>query len=272
MDIIQRNFFRILRSGAFNGKEGIEPMSAFKWRRLYQMAEAQHVTRVFAKGADNNRKDIGMNLPDDILGMVDAVLEKEEIQEHAIKEEEVRFSSKILNRKLKRIIDEELHNIDTSVESLDLLEIIIFNITNMLNSGISLDGIIKLGKYLRTRGDKVDFVKMDNWISQLHIKRMAQLQGSILIAVFGFGQDEMPFVKNVEKNAFNLTVRSISYLVKDTAEEWESCKKAKESARDNSQVLRKNLSRSIRYYSYAPLETASTFFINLGRSLSEIEE
>ena len=34
MDIIQRNLFRLLRSGAFGTQEQIEPMSAFKWERL----------------------------------------------------------------------------------------------------------------------------------------------------------------------------------------------------------------------------------------------
>jgi len=272
MNIVQRNFFRILRSGAFGEKDGIEPMSAFKWRRLYQMVEAQHVTHIFAKGAHNHSRDEGMNLPDDIAELVNGFLEEAEIQERAITEKEVRFSSRILNRKLKHVIDVELHNIDTSVESLDLFEIIIFNITSMLNSGISLDGIIRLGKYLRTRGDKVDFVKIDNWIDQLRIRRMAHLQGSILMTVFGFEQNELPFVKKTEKNAFKLTIRSVSYLAKDTAEEWKSRKRERGFVGNNSYLLRKNLSRSVRYYNYAPLETVSTFFTNLGRSLSEIEE
>ena len=38
MDIVQRNLFKLLRSGAFQSKEDIEPMSAFKWGRLYQLA------------------------------------------------------------------------------------------------------------------------------------------------------------------------------------------------------------------------------------------
>ena len=38
MDIIQRNLFRLLRSGTFGAQEQIEPMSAFKWGRLYQLA------------------------------------------------------------------------------------------------------------------------------------------------------------------------------------------------------------------------------------------
>ena len=35
MDIVKRNFFRLLRSGAYDSDEQIEPMSAFKWQKLY---------------------------------------------------------------------------------------------------------------------------------------------------------------------------------------------------------------------------------------------
>ena len=38
MDIVKRNFFRLLRSGAYDSDEQIEPMSAFKWQKLYQFS------------------------------------------------------------------------------------------------------------------------------------------------------------------------------------------------------------------------------------------
>ena len=50
MDIIQRNFFRILCSGAFGTQSNLEPMSPFKWRRLIQMVEAQQVMPIFING------------------------------------------------------------------------------------------------------------------------------------------------------------------------------------------------------------------------------
>ena len=38
MNIIQRNFFRLIRCGEFNRQEQIEPMSVSKWNKLYQLA------------------------------------------------------------------------------------------------------------------------------------------------------------------------------------------------------------------------------------------
>lgn len=66
MNIIERNIFRLLRTGAFNVKEDIEPMSAFKWRRLYQMIVAQNLTPVFAQGVDIYKDDERLNLPADL--------------------------------------------------------------------------------------------------------------------------------------------------------------------------------------------------------------
>ena len=71
MDIIKRNFFRLMRSGAFNDKEALEPMSAFKWRRLFQMVEAQRVVSVFAHGAYNNGYDESLNIPEELLKVIE---------------------------------------------------------------------------------------------------------------------------------------------------------------------------------------------------------
>ena len=272
MNIIERNIFRLLRTGAFNVKEDIEPMSAFKWRRLYQMIVAQNLTPVFAQGVDIYKDDERLNLPADLLEEV-ANSRNDDLQNRkTFGDEDIRLSSRLLNHRLKRIIKREMLSEETSMETVDLLEIIIFNVNQILNYGLSLDGIIRLGQYLRRRGDKVDFVKLDEWLKRLHLSRMAQLQGNILITVFGFEKDELPFVQQEEKNAMPLALRAVSNLAKDTAEEWYFRQTRSGFVQNNSKKLRRNIRRSMRYYNYAPMETTSSFFTNLVRSLSEIEE
>lgn len=236
------------------------------------MVMAQRVVPVFARGVTNHDGDPGLNLPDDLIQQIAEAQKNDDLGSEVITEEELRFSSKRLNKKMKRIISKEMDDEEMSIETVDLLELIIFNVFHILNKGLSMDGIIRLGRYLRMRGDKVDFVKLDHWLEQLHLQRMAQLQGSILIEVFGFEQDEVPFVVNKEKEAFRLTILSISNLAKDTAEEWHFKQSRTGFVQNNSSVLRRNVRRSIRFYNYAPWETASSFIRNLGRSLSEIEE
>lgn len=273
--IIQRNFFRLMCAGAFGDKSAVEAMSPFKWRRLYDMVEAQNVIPVFVRGANNHIHDEGLNIPDDVVAKA-----KEYMAAHPQTATtgtrptipNPHLSNRFLNRRFKRIANDERHSIDTSVESLDMLHIIIFNVDAMLNRGMSLDGIIRLGQYLRTAGDKVDFVKIDTWLTRLHITRMAELQGNILIAVFGFEQDEIPFVHKPDRNAYDITVRAISHLAKDTVENWHFRQSRTGFVENNSRMLRRNLRRSMRYFFYAPAETTSNFFAGLGRSLSEIEE
>ena len=49
----------MLRAGAFDDYEVVEPMSAFKWKRLIQIGEVQHVlpylSRGFSKHADDRQ-------------------------------------------------------------------------------------------------------------------------------------------------------------------------------------------------------------------------
>lgn len=162
MDFLQRNLFIQLRSENFDSKEDTEPMTAFKKDKIGQMMK---------------------NLDDIPPG-------------------EVVMSNGFLNRRLDKIQNDERHAIDTSVETIHLLRLIVGNVNGILANGINLRGIIELGKYLRTRGDKVDFVKLERWLTKLHIQRMAQLEGSVLITFFDFEKDEIPFVRFVERGAY----------------------------------------------------------------------
>ena len=263
MNIITRNFFRLLRSGALNEYEPMEPMSAFKWRRLDQMVHAQHVERAALKGINNHQFDEMMNIPEDLANQT---------PDNSAHQEEPRLSNHYLNFRLSRIENAERHAIDTNVDALNVLKIIVGNVSSMLNHGTMLSGIIELGSYLRNKGDKVDFVKLDTWLGKLQLRRMAQLQGSMLMSVFNFEQDELPFVRHVEAAANKLVLRSVTHSASDTAEEWHFRQLSSGFVQNNSALLRRNLRRSLRYITYAPLETVSNFFNNFARSLQEIEE
>lgn len=184
---------------------------------------------------------------------------------------EVAMHSGFLNKRLIKIQQDEPHAIDTSMETIYLLRLIVSNVNAMYSGGISLRGIIQLGQYLRTRGDKVDFVKLDTWLTKLHIQRMAQLEGSVLIQFFNFEQDEIPFVKMVERGASKLTVHSLYYNIKDM-EDIKFQESQVGFVHTTGGTMRKNLRRSMRYFGYAPIETTCNFLNSFFKSLSEIEE
>jgi len=94
----------------------------------------------------------------------------------------------------------------------------------------------------------------------------------MLIVVFHFEKDELPFVSRVEPNAYRLVLRSVAHTANDTAEEWHFRQNRSGFVTNNSTLLRRNLRRSLRYVVYAPIETISNYFNNFARSLQEIEE
>jgi len=273
VDIIQRNFFRLLRSGAYHDQDDIEPMSAFKWKRLYQLVDAQQVAQTTYEGIKNHANDPNLQLPEELKNQWQQEAEMTR-QQSIISSPLATFelSNYFLNRRLKGIMNAERHSIDCSGDTMNLLNIIIYNVNHILSRGINLHGIIELGKYLRKNGHKVDFVKLDTWLRKLGMQRMAQLEGSILMAVFNFQQEELPFVEHPEPAAYKLTLRTLSHTAKDTAEEWHFRQYSNGFVQNNSKVLRRNLRRSIRYFTYYPVETTSNFFSNFVKSLSEIEE
>ena len=74
MDIIQRNFFRLLRSGVLNEYESLEPMSTFKWNRLFQIVKVQGVEDIALKGIKNHTYYENANIP---KTLVDSLMEEE---------------------------------------------------------------------------------------------------------------------------------------------------------------------------------------------------
>lgn len=268
MDIIQRNFFRLLRSGALNEYEALEPMSLYKWGRLTEMLQAQQVTTIALKGIRNSQFDREA-VPQHIMEELTQFAANEDVY---LDVDPPQLSNILLNNRLKKIRSRERHAMDTSLEALQLLDIIVANISSMLNRGISLHGILQMGSFLRTKGDKVDFVKLDNWIDALHIRGFAELQASILVEVFKFDTDEIEFLHRLEPQAQKLTLRTLRHTAIDTAQEWHLRQTKSGFIYNNPRIMRRNLRRSMRYLNYGPVETVSNFVHNIAHTLSEIEE
>ena len=50
MDVIKRNFFALLQTGAFGKMQHVEPMSAYKWRKLFAMMGVHDVLQFALEG------------------------------------------------------------------------------------------------------------------------------------------------------------------------------------------------------------------------------
>lgn len=266
--VIQENFFKLLKCGALGEQDTLVPMSVYKWRRLLQIAESQHVMSFTLKGINRLPPHKSYEYLRQLVRELPEITPPQDASDNLSPK-----LTNILARKrlaaIKKQVAQEGH---VQSITLQLLEIIVSNVVVTLNHGISLRGIIDLGTYLRKYSSAIDFSQFSIWLSALHLTRMAQLQGSILITLFDFSPEEIPFTTKIENKAVALVNRSLVHTEEDVAEEWHFRQTRTGFVRNNAQLLRRNLMRSIRYLPYAPIETVSNFIHNFVKSLSEIEE
>ena len=243
IDIITRNFFRLMRSGALNEYVELEPMSAFKWNRLIEIVALQDVISVASRAIKNQQYDKKFNMP---------VSLREKVHEEAARTTSQKISldmnNSLLKKKLEKIHAIEQHSADFSLETLTLFDYIIANCQATLNKGTSTKLIIRLGNYIRTHADKIDYTKINKWLHEVQMSRVAQLVGSILISNFSFKSEEVPFVKRIDPKAALVMMQCIM----------------------NRRQEKHN--RGITYFEYAPLENASIILGRLKTRLEAIDE
>ena len=282
MKIIKRNFLRLLRLGAFGENEVIEPMSKFKWEVIFHIANIHNVVGVIFDGIAKNKENEAL-IPQDIILKYKKILDEEG---YGIKAQATgsrpsvqlpdaglsHMCNGFLNARLKRIRENEPQSADASVETLNMLDIIVQATECTMTYGLSFATILRIGIYLRVDGDKIDFVKLENWLRKLNLTRMAQLEGSILIDIFGFEMDEIPFVNKMEPSAHKIAIEALEKPIRIDIEEWKISQKSTIFLANNSKAMMKTVKNCMKYFFFAPVEASSNFLHRFASSLSNLEE
>lgn len=282
MNIIKRNFLRLLRLGAFGENEVIEPMSKFKWEVIFHIANIHNVVGLIFDGIAKNKENEAL-IPQDIILKYKKILDEEG---YGIKAQATgsrpsvqlpdaglsHMCNGFLNARLKRIRENEPQSADASVETLNMLDIIVQATECTMTYGLSFATILRIGIYLRVDGDKIDFVKLENWLRKLNLTRMAQLEGSILIDIFGFEMDEIPFVNKMEPSAHKIAIEALEKPIRIDIEEWKIRQKSTIFLANNSKAMIKTVKNCMKYFFFAPVEASSNFLHRFASSLSNLEE
>lgn len=282
MNIIKRNFLRLLRLGAFGENEVIEPMSKFKWEVIFHIANIHNVVGLIFDGIAKNKENEAL-IPQDIILKYKKILDEEG---YGIKAQAMgsrpsvqlpdaglsHMCNGFLNARLKRIRENEPQSADASVETLNMLDIIVQATECTMTYGLSFATILRIGIYLRVDGDKIDFVKLENWLRKLNLTRMAQLEGSILIDIFGFEMDEIPFVNKMEPSAHKIAIEALEKPIRIDIEEWKISQKSTIFLANNSKAMMKTVKNCMKYFFFAPVEASSNFLHRFASSLSNLEE
>ena len=180
------NMLTLLRAGAFDDVADAEivPMSQYKWRVLMRAATVLGVLQYVVRGGEKL-----------IPGNVYVCIDTAGLQCPSF---DVDGTSYLFNRwtqqRLDDVREEEMNSHTTSDESLHVLDLIVANANCMVRGKLSVLGIVSLGTYMRENTKAIDYEKVVQWLRRTNLMQVSSLLGSILIDVFGFSEDEVPFL------------------------------------------------------------------------------
>ena len=276
MDIIQRNFFRLLRIGAFEKQEQIEPMSVFKWGKLYQLAVMHHVADDIYQGLLRSKDQFFLHMSDKQWKLWENTIQ--EIRKNPKNEDEEEddflkadhLTNPLLNRKLQSILDDE----NSDIRTRQLLLMITRTSRHIMNEGFPVRQLVALGSYIRTEGNHVNYDMLDKWLKSLRLQQVAQLLAALLTEWFGFENEEIPFASSkTDPNVMRVAQELIEFT-NTRAQDFYFSQDADSIFvhTSNGSAMLGHLRRSARYFRYFPSETLTNFFASFAHSLSHIEE
>lgn len=268
MTIIERNFYRLLRAGAFSTEEQIEPLSAWKWNRLYQLAEMHDVAPILYKGIEHCSDQFFVQVPQMLLQQWAQAVSHDDDDENDLLTAD-HLTNPVLNHKLQNILDDDDSNTETRTVLIHLLGIVRF----IMNAGIPVKRVVQLGLYLRARKTLVDFDKLQQWVKSLQLGTMVQLTAIMLVKMLHFKPDELPFMEPVSEEKMERQIREIFQQKNSHADEWYfSQGKNIFVHTSNPSAMMWHVRRSARNLRYYPSETLTNFLTSFAHSLSHIEE
>lgn len=273
-DIQTNNFLNLLRSGAFNESKPIGIMSEYKWEQLVSLAWWHQLTPILAKGVEHYYYDDQLNIPESQIETIKTQLSAFPTIGFSDMYvfERLHMKNKTLEERLQQIVRKEYGDMEKSYETMQLMAIIITNVESMLNCKSYLRGVIDLGRYLRLDGDKVDFVKLEKWLSQVNMSRMAELQGNLLIEGFGFSKEELPFVSKVNDKTYKWLERSLMRREYSHSTKPNGITPGNDFALSSPSTAFHTIRHALSFWRLASREVRSTIFQGIVRGLAEIDE
>lgn len=276
MDIIQRNIFKLIRCGAFNTKEQIEPMSAFKWAKLFQLAIIHDVACDVYEGLQQCKDQFFLRMTEAQWELWEKTINDIRQAPPSEDQEENEFlkadhlTNPILNHKLQNILDDE----SSDTRTRQLLLTIIRTARHILNEGLPIKGLILLGKELRHESNRIDFNTLEKWLRSLKFQQAAHLEGALLVELLGFEKEEIPFISMTDDSDIKQVAQELIEFTHSRPKNYYFTQGDNNIFihTNNGSAILGHVRRSARYFRYFPSETLTNFFATFAHSLSHIEE
>ena len=255
MEIVIRNFFRLLRAGIFDSKEQVEPMSQWKWRQTWLMAADHGVVAEAWEGVKRLQGQFFMRLSSDLwadwersvhdtstAGSATSVFSPGDSQ--IVKLETAPLLSRSQQKRLMKIAA------DANVKSATFRLLVIATQTAncLLKSGQWVGGLLAMGRLLQSEGRFVDMEVLGQWADTVRIDRMLGMEGLLMVKLMGFDADAVPFYVPSGNDAKE------DRMVEDVVSSMRATRP------------------SLKFIKYFPQESITTYTASVVQSIKDIEE
>ena len=269
MNTIQRNFFRLLRCGVFNTTETLEPMSVHKWDKLLQLSILHDVQLYAYKGLEKCKDQFFVNLNKTQWMQWAQLTENKSSDDEEELLKPYKLTNPILNRQLQNILDDEQSDLNTRKMLIQIIRIA----RHILNEGLPLKLLIDLGQMIKEKESNVDYTTLSDWLKKLRFQQMAQLEGALLIELFGFEAVDIPFAQgDVDKKTTIVAKELAEYTNVHQDFYFSQSPDSIFVHTSNGGALISHIKRSARYMRFIPSEALTNFFASFAHSLTHIEE
>ena len=180
------------------------------------------------------------------------------------------FTNPVINHQLQNILDDEHSDTNTR----QMLLMIIRVVRHILNEGMPICQLLELGIFMRQQGAQVDYNALKGWISKLRLAPMSQLEGELLILLFGFQPEDVPFCSEKQDKKVAQIAEELLDFTNTRSHDWYFSQDDDSIFvhNSNSSAMFSHVRRSARYFRYYPSESVTNFFASFVHSLSHIEE
>ena len=266
MNIATRNFLRLLRAGAFDQDEQIEPMSAWKWQRVYEVACEQGVARLVYRGLQQLADQFFLQIPDAQMETWRKTIAMPVVPDD---ESALRLTNRHNEKKLLAIIEKEPADSPT----LAVLKSMLLTTRHILDDGFYLRPLVQLALLLRPNSRRIDQEKLNDWLQTLHMERIAQLEASLIVMFFEMEPESLPISPlptnpRIESLADDLFSRKHPHTGQLRFTQGNDIF----VHTSNSRAMLWQARRSARYFQYYPSESITNLLASFTRSLTDIEE
>lgn len=244
-------------------------MSVHKWDKLLQLSILHDVQPYAYKGLEKCKDQFFVNLNKTQWMQWAQLTENKSSDDEEELLKPYKLTNPILNRQLQNILDDELSDLNTRKMLIQIIRIA----RHILNEGLPLKLLIDLGQMIKEKESYVDYTTLSDWLKKLRFQQMAQLEGALLIELFGFEAADIPFAQgDVDKKTTIVAKELAEYTNVHQDFYFSQSPDSIFVHTSNGGALISHIKRSARYMRFIPSEALTNFFASFAHSLTHIEE